>query len=98
MTDKLFHALKIDSCASLILLSLAGNRLRDAGIVGQVISRHGERRDRITYEEALRGEFGGMVEVMGVCEVNLSENEIDDYGLKELCFFLRQDSWMRVKC
>lgn len=90
------HALKIDTCVSLILLSLAGNKIRDAGIVGQIISRHGERRDRITYEEALRGEFEDMVEVMGVCEVNLSNNQIDDYGLKELCFFLRQDSWMRV--
>lgn len=88
--------LKLDTCSNLILLSLSGNKIKNAGIVGQIISRHAERRDRITYEEALRDELEDVVEVMGVCEVDLSRNDIGDYGLKELCFFLRQDTWMRV--
>lgn len=83
---------------TLILLDLSRNNLGDSSgrVIGKILSTHSQRRDDIVWMYSLRGEEPEEdICLKGIYEVNLSENDFDSKCIKELCYFLQYDNWVR---
>lgn len=67
------------------------------GMIGHILSEHSRRRSDMIWVFNLRGETPVEdISNIGLCEVNLEGNRINDKAAVELASFLKNDSW--TKC
>lgn len=100
LTEEQLEGLKVGLAEneSLISLDLSQNELCEVGsMVGKVLSEHVRRRSELIWLYNLRGETPAEdISSMGLCEVNLEGNRLNDKAVSELVAFLRDDGW--TKC
>lgn len=83
---------------ALTIIDLSNNILDGPSgrIVGKILSTHSQRRDDIVWVYSLRGEEPEEdISLKGVYEVNMSNNKMDSNCVKDMCYFLQYDNWVR---
>lgn len=64
--------------------------------MGKIISSQGQRKDEIIWSLGLRGEKPAEdLNVKGLCEVILSNNNLNDESMADMASFLKFDTWLR---
>ena len=86
----------IGSMLKIQILDLSDNNLRDncGYLLGRIISKQGERRDTIKWEEGLRGCIADIPD--GLIELYIKNNQIGDYGWEKIMSSLVSDNWLRL--
>jgi len=80
------------------LVDLSHNQLDDdAGrMIGSIIGVHGRKRDEIMWVYSIRGDQPDEdPELKGICDLNLSYNQLGSRALRDMCGPLRHDTWLR---
>ncbi len=82
------------------LVDLSHNQLDDdAGrMIASIIGIHGRKRDEIMWVYSIRGDQPDEdPELKGICDLNVSYNQLGSRALRDMCGPLRHDTWLRVK-
>jgi hypothetical protein len=80
------------------VVDLSKNRLDDqcGMMIGKIISSHAEKRDQIIWVYSIRGDKPDEdIELKGLCDLNISYNQLGSNVLKDLCYHLQYDTWVR---
>jgi hypothetical protein len=89
---------ELGTCINLSTLDLSSNKLcaGSANIVGRIIAQHGEKRDECVWLYGLRNDKPPAdMTHKGLCELDLSKNELGNLGAEELYKVLSRDNWLR---